>query len=446
MRMRRFPILTLTRLFAVSILCACELSCEGPLEDVDPPVNIPNAVPDLDPSDVLVFSKSYDISIPEQVLDHRKVDGHLFEVRSPEVKSPEAFDLYLQVFPLYAFGNDYASGDYYCVEGYMLSHNALIYAERADRDVKICGWYPSEYNLEFELLSPEGKPMNANEVEFLVRPEPSSTIGSTTYKKGSTFTLDLKVTFGPAKKEKLSDALSWINALLGSFSFGYKYESSATQNIPDQTVLQTTGVGTESVSYSFKTNNDTGGYKTSDIPSVFRKDQYIAFSWVWHLKKGYYCANDNDFGNMKMRATVKPTYKAAYNGKIVNTYGRAIFKGRALYQHNDLTVEFNMPAINRIPTGDIKLTFAIFDDSYTLSDLSVYRTGEYTTAKEPYYSDSRIYCKNEIITIPLRVGKYDIVYEILNGSDGTSSKKIITGVNVSEDSTTELSTFKGTDL
>ena len=394
-----------------------------------------------DAPDVLTFKKTFDISIPGQVIDSRKVDGYLFEVHSPEVKASGAFDLYLQVFPLYGFGNSYAAGDYYCVEGYILSHNAKIYAERADRDVKIYGWYPEDYTLEFELLSPEGKSLDTGEAEFLVRPEPSTTIGTTTYKKGSTFTLGLSLTFGSVKPENPTSILSWANTLLGGISFGYNYENSSTQELPDQSVELSTETSTCAVKYSFITNNDTGGYATSNIPTIFRTDQYVAFSWVWHLKKGNYCANDNDFGNMKMRAVIHPKYKTAYNGNIVDTHGRAIFKGRASYQHEDLTAEFDLPAMNRTPIGDIKLKFATLGSHNQLTELKVYRTGESETAKEPYYSDQGIYGKNEVITIPLRVGKYDLLYNIVDGSSGKliSSDKI-TGVDVLENKSTETYT------
>lgn len=420
------------RIVVTSIVLLSIFSCTKSLDDDRKPGN------ESDKSNSLVFQESFDISIPRQVIDKRKVDGYTFEVYSPEVKASKAFDLYLEVFPLYAFGNNYASGDYYCVEGYMLSRNALLYAERADRDVKIYGWYPSEYNLEFELLSPEGASLNENEVGFLVHPEPSTTITSTTYKKGSSFTLELKLTFGCAKKEKLSDALSWLNSIMGSISFGYKHENSSTQNIPDQTVLLKTDSKTQIVNYSFISNNDTGGYSTKDIPMVFRNDQYVHFSWVWHLKKGLYCANDNDFGNMKMKATIRPKYKTAYNGKIVDTHGRAIFKGRTEYQHETMTAMFDMPAMNRIPSGTVNLRYTTISNSDYLTGLKVYRSGEYSSGKTPYYSDPKTYIKNQIVSMELREGTYDVVFKVKRSS--TESSYILTGVKVNGDSVTETST------
>lgn len=142
-----------------------------------------------------------------------------------------------------------------------------------------------------------------------------------------------------------------------------------------------------------------------------------------------------------MRAVIRPKYKTAYNGKIVDTHGRAIFKGRASYQHEDLTAELDLPAMNRIPIGDIKLKFATLGSNYQLTELKVYRTGESETAKEPYYSDQGIYGRNEVITIPLRVGKYDLLYNIVDGSSGkTISSDKISGVEVLENKSTETFT------
>ena len=416
----------------LSLLSLIAFSCGKPENEANKEIE--------ETAEGMTYKNSFDVSIPEQVIDKRKVDGYLFEVHSPEVRASEVVELHLQIFPLYGFGDSYAAGDYYCIEGFILSHNSKIYAERADRDVKIYGWYPEEYTLEFELLSPDGKSIGSDEVEFLVSPEPSTTIGTTTYRKGSSFSLGLSVTFGVVKPEDPTGILSWANTLLGGLSFGYTYENSSTQELPDQSVDMSTGSSCR-VKYSFNTNNDEGDYSTSSIPPIFRTDQIASFSWVWHLKKGNYCAKDYDFGNMKMRYTIHPKYKTAYNGKIVDTHGRAIFKGRYSYRHQDMTADIDLPAINRIPTGDVKLKFATTSNNYFLTELKVYRAGESLTADKPYYSDTKIYSRNQIITIPLRVGKYDISYKIVKGSGGaTVSSQVLSDIEVLEGETTETFT------
>ena len=399
---------------------------------------------ETDPDNSLIINKSYDINIPEHVIDKHTITGMgTFYLYTPEVSAPGAFDLHLNVFPLYVFGTDEnISGDYYCVEGSITSHNALTYAERTYNQVWIYGWYPSQFDLEFQLLSPDGKQLGSNEVEFFTYPEPSTSIGSSTYTKGTTFTLGPKLTFGGARPEGVSGILAWVNTALGMISVGYSYDSSSKQHLPDQGISLKTDAQTQAVNYSFITFNDTGGYSTASIPLIFRSNQSISFSWVWHVKTGKYCAKDYDFGNMKMAVKIKPTYKAAYKGKIVNTYGRAVFEGRALYEHPDLTANFDLPAMNRIPTGDIELKYIDMVDNNYLTQLKVYRSGEYSPDKKPYYSDTSIYKKNQIAKIPIRVGTYDIVYKIQDREYGTViSHSIIKNVKVTANNITEKTTF-----
>lgn len=403
---------------------------------------------EVSPDNSLIINRSFDICIPEHIIAQLTPTGMgTLSVYSPEVKSSGAFDLHMKIFPMYVFGDDpHYSGDYYLVEGYILSHNALLYAERMYNNVHINAWYPSELNLEVQMLSPEGVPLETGEVSFFTDPEPSTTISSWTYTKGSSFSLGLKLTFGIAKRDGLSGALSWLNSVLGSIAPSYKHNNSSTQNLPDQTVQLSTESSTGTVSYVFRTNNDTGGYKTENIPLVFRNDQRIDFSWVWHLKSGKYCASDYDFGNMKIRATVTPVYKAAYNGTLSQTQGHAVFKGWATYRHEDLTIDSDMPPLNRIPAGDISLMFAAMDSNHYLTNLKVYRSGEYLTAKEPYYSDPMVYKKDSKIAIQLREGTYDILYKTQHGDGQILSNRIIENVRVVADETLEISSFDSREL
>ena len=399
------------------------------------------------PDNTLMVSKAFNIAIPEHVIAQIKKTGMgTFELYTPEVNATAAVDLHLEVFPLYVFGDGRESGDYYCVEGYLLSHNNLIFAERSNQGVKLCGWYPSQYCLDFELLTPDGKELVADDADFFVEPEPSTTIGSWTYTKGNTFTLEPKLTFGSVRKDGLSGVLSWMNTLMGSISFGYKHDSSATQTLPDQSVQQSTELNTAKVHYAITSHNDTGGYSTKDIPAVLTKDQRFDFSWVWHLKSGKYCAKDYDFGNMKMKATIKPIYKSAYKGTIRNNQGRAVFEGWAFYDHEDLSLEFDMPAMNRIPVGDIELKVGTRNNIY-LTGMQVYRSGEYKVAKQPYYSERKGYGPNKIVKMQLRAGTYDLVFNLQNGSSGEIiHRMIIPNVEVKAGSRIEISTYEGKEL
>lgn len=397
---------------------------------------------DVGPDKSLIFNASYDINIPQHIIAKMTPTGMgTLSVYSPEVSASGVIDIHLKIFPIHVFGDNPVSGDYYLVEGYLLSHNAELYAERMYKNVHVNAWYPSEFKLKVQMLSPDGKELQSGEADFYTDPTPSTTIGSWTYRKGSSFSIGPKLTFGIARPEKPGGILSWANSLLGSISFGYNYNSSATQILPDQTVQLVTDFNTAAVNYFFRTNNDTGGYTTQDIPAIFRNDQKIDFSWVWHLKSGNYCAKDNDFGNMKFKVTVAPTYKALYKGTLYESQGHAVFRGSSTYDHKELTLEGEMPAMNRIPAGDIKLLFVAMSDDYYLTNLKVYRSGEYAPDKKPYYSSSKVYGKDEIINIQLREGIYDIVYKVQDGSGEYESDRIIINQAVEADEVLDISTF-----
>ena len=105
-----------------------------------------------------------------------------------------------------------------------------------------------------------------------------------------------------------------------------------------------------------------------------------------------------------------------------------------------------MPAMNRIPAGDIRLSFAAMSDNYYLANLKVYRSGEYAPGKAPYYSDTKAYRKDEVIPIQLREGTYDIVYKVQDGDGKTEKDRIIINKVVKADEILETSTLESKPL
>ena len=87
------------------------------------------------------------------------------------------------------------------------------------------------------------------------------------------------------------------------------------------------------------------------------------------------------------------------------------------------------------------MKFATTSSNNYIADIKVYRAGQSQTAREPYYSDERTYGNNETVTIPLRVGNYDIFYNIIEGSSGkTVSSSSLSNIEVLEDTSTETFT------
>ena len=389
-----------------------------------------------------IYDLSFDVTIPAVTL---LVSPDT--IKSTPISVTKAIDLHIEVLPIYVFGSESYSGDYYAISGYCTMHNGSFYkvVEKSfgSSEVHAYYWYMSRYNLEFQLLSSDGQKVSNENTSFFVTPEPSTTISSTTYKKGFSFCLSPKLTLGVRQDEdETTHELSWKGMLMGVIGLGFKWEDSQTQNLPDQSVELNTGT-TRDVSYTIITNNDENGFGTKYIPEVARTDQRVDFSFVWHLQSGNFCAKDNDLGNMKLQIGITPVYKSAAYSE--NHYSQSVTKveSRVIYTHPTISSIIDLPGMNRIPVGDVKIKNTTIN---TMTNILFYRSGEYGI-NSPYFSHNGAYNQNEEAEIMMREGKYDIVYELVERNLLTPiGRFMIPGVEVSANGTTETSTIKAEEL
>ena len=389
-----------------------------------------------------VFDTSFDVDLPEKVLFtyHEYASGSTlsYDVKMPAASVSKAIDLHIEVLPIYVFGNSYDSGDYYSVSGYCVIHNAGFFkveqkTETRDHCITTHGRYMGEYKINVQLLTSAGESVSSDNVSFLVTPEPSTTIGGTTYTKGSKFGFEAKYQTGRLEIEEESGAINWGTLKMGILGLVFSSDEVSSQELPDQSVTMSTGPYDRSVSYSLVTNNDGPGI----VPAIARTDQRMDFSWVWHVHSGCYAAKDNDFGNMKIKIGVTPIYKTSVTDSKGNITGS--------YQEETpgFTTGFDLPSLNRIPAGEVKLTNT---SKYYISNILFYRSGEYGI-KSPYYSHSGAYDKDQTASILMREGEYDIVFEKLDGETRESHGRfIIRGVKVQTDEAVSTSTMKGEQL
>ena len=390
-----------------------------------------------------IYDLSFDVTIPAVNL---LVSPDT--IKSTPISVTKAIDLHIEVLPIYVFGSEDYSGDYYGISGYCIMHNGSFYKEvkkSFESSVMYAYyWYMSRYNLEFQLLSSDGQKVSNENTLFFVTPEPSTTISSTTYKKGFSFSLSPKLTLGVRQDEdETTHELSWKGMLMGVIGLGFKWDDSYTQNLPDQSVELNTGTMTRDVSYTIKTNNDKNGFGTEYIPEVARTDQRVDFSFVWHLKSGNFCAKDNDLGNMKLQIGITPVYKSAAYSE--NHYSQSVTKveSRVIYTHPTISSIIDLPGMNRIPVGDVKIKNTTIN---TMTNILFYRSGEYGI-NSPYFSHNGAYNQNDEAQIMMREGKYDIVYELVEPNLlNPIGRFMIPGVEVSANGTTETSTIKAEEL
>ena len=392
-----------------------------------------------------IYDLSFNVTIPAVRVWDSPYTSSTYD--STPIYVTKAIDLHIEVLPIYVFGSEDYSGDYYGISGYCIMHNGSFYKEVEEsfgNSVTMYAyyWYMSRYNLEFQLLSSDEQKVSNENTLFFVTPEPSTTISSTTYNKGFSFSLSPKLTLGVRQDEdETTHELSWKGMLMGVIGLGFKWEDSQTQNLPDQSVELNTGT-TIDVSYTIITNNDENGFGTKYIPKVARTDQRVDFSFVWHLKSGNFCAKDNDFGNMKLQIGITPVYKsAAYSENNKSLVGKV--ERRFTYTHPTISSTIDLPGMNRIPVGDVKIKNTT---SNTMTNIFFYRSGEYGI-NSPYFFRNGAYNQNAEAEIMMREGKYDIVYELVEPNLlNPIGRFMIPGVEVSANGTTETSTVKAKEL
>ena len=391
-----------------------------------------------------IYDLSFDVTIPPV-----KLWESAYIYNSIPISVTKAIDLHIEVLPIYVFGSESYSGDYYGISGYCIMHNGSFYKEVKESFSSFVTmyayyWYMSRYNLEFQLLSSDEQKVSNENTLFFVTPEPSTTISSTTYKKGFSFSLSPKLTIGIRQDEdETTHELSWKKMLMGVIGFGFKWDDSYTQNLPDQSVELNTGTMTRDVSYTIITNNDENGFGTEYIPTVARTDQRVDFSFVWHLQSGNFCAKDNDLGNMKLQIGITPVYKSAAYSENHSSQSVGKVESRVKYTHPKLSSTIDLPGMNRIPVGDVKIKNTTIN---TMTNILFYRSGEYGI-NSPYFSHNGAYNQNDEAQIMMREGKYDIVYELVDPDYlNPIGRFMIPGVEVSANGTTETSTTKAEDL
>jgi len=313
-------------LFFCAFLSCREIDIETPEQEIDlSSGSIPISIIE---QEKVLNNVSKDVVIPSQNLCVAQSPAY---VLTEYIPGKGMIECHIQVLPLYAFGNEGVAGDYYAVTGYAVAHNADCYKEYKitsfpgkPMDTDFYGWYMKDLGLHFELLTEEGEPVSADKVSFFVNPEPSTTIGSTVYKKGFDVVLNTSLTVGLCQQEEEGEK-SWQILALGNLGLSLNWYDSSSQVLPDQSVEMYTDSQHRNVTYRFKTNNDMGGFATKFIPPLFRTDQRVDFSWVWYVKGGNYSAIDYGFKGMKLKATIDPVYYAKANGKCEDVSGRLVF-------------------------------------------------------------------------------------------------------------------------
>lgn len=331
----------------------------------------------------------------------------------------EDFDIHLDVISLYAYGDNDYSGDYYAVSGYLVAHNAglgihsgsIAHTVTYGQETRILtrnylSTYLGEMSVKCRLLDDQGRPMKTDDAHFFVSPEPSTSIQKTTYYSGFSFSLEFGVSFGRKPAGKFI-----IPYILPDFSFSNK----STQELPDRTVELNTDYDTRNIDYGFLyQNGDT--FDDEAIPSIFKTDDKMEFSWGWHVYKGKVNSVDDGLKGMKLSIEIDPGYmtNVEYFDSMEPISGHVIDYGLSVKKSSDVsdrTWVIDLPQLDRTPKGDF--SFRNQSTSY-LDQIVFYNADE--TASLPV--DNFHLEPSQTYETMLPAGEYEMQYRLIKG-DGT---------------------------
>lgn len=443
------PLLT-----AILLLASCSDSDDMPT--VDPIAENEVVSPSVIEEEAIDTMFCTNVTLHDTLLVYEESKTTTHHMTIPGCQADKAIDIHLNILPVYVFGEQDYSGDYYAVSGYVVSHNSKLYKEAllksSDKgdiysSAKMYGWYMGNLKLEFQLLDDKGNTVDNENVTFHSTPEPSTTISETTYNSGYDFTMNYSYTLGCAKIENREKKLEWRNTTLGTIGTSFRLINSHSQYLPDQGVVMSTNPFDRAVDYTFVTNNAEKAFGTEGIPHLFRADQRVDFGWIWHVRKGAYNALDNNFNGMQIAVTITPQFQANIDGRFmkdehnvahyIQEFGWKATKVQYTYR-------LDIPTLNRIPTGTVEL---LNTTRNYVTDITIYRSGEFHSGNSAYCTLKGSFGNNQTAQQLLRVGTYDIIYTLVNGNSGsTLGRYKLTDISITPAATTHTSTMDATRL
>lgn len=304
------------------------------------------------------------------------------------------FEQNYSVTPLYAFKTAEGGyvGDFYLVDATFSVASEGMYSEPYKVEWKnistnyVSGFFLTGYQIEITLTDSKG---GQAEVLFDQVPAPGTTIGSTTYSSGVSWSFDTALT-GGTKGGNLS------------LGYGCSVSESKTRTISDLSITSNYRRDGR-VDYSLSVQNLPNNVNYMP-PLISRKTFDFHTSWVWQVPS---TAEKDTVSQYKMSVKLSSlNFKLDY---YITVSDNAHVENKGKSFSKDFT--FNLPVPNRIPVGNLVLENSVkgtYVSDVTFIDAS---TGKvYNDATESCYS----YSQKRKVCLP--EGNYKLKFKV-DGND-----------------------------
>lgn len=403
---------------------ACEKEQAGGddfFEEEPPPIE--NTTDDIDE---LIIPQQTSITFPYQV----KKEVGKKDIALYPVEGEGEVTLRHSIYPFYAFEKNNSNGDYYLIKSEVAVTNDKMYqgymqqlfqdeAQRLQTTTHICGFYLREIRVRYELVDKDGK--TVGEFPTGHSPTPLTTVGSTTYTTGFSWSLGAQIRIG-------SDTLK-VSPLIWNIA----YKNEAKRNIQDMDVRNTSS--DEIAKYAFTLNNlpssNTESRYTPKLPppplSISTNTYAQEFIWRVPSTKDF----QGDDVKFTLHQKVEIDYGVCYS--LSSPLGRGPRYDLEEYVEtvrDSSAIEFIPPC--RIPMGMLKITNK--NKGQYIKDITIAKEGE-----EPKVLSKGSFAYGKSFQIYVDVGKYDVEFKM-----GSTSKNVKTYTldhdfaEIAQDETLEL--------
>lgn len=403
---------------------ACEKEQAGGddfFEEEPPPIE--NTTDDIDE---LIIPQQTSITFPYQV----KKEVGKKDIALYPVEGEGEVTLRHSIYPFYAFEKNNSNGDYYLIKSEVAVTNDKMYqgymqqlfqdeAQRLQTTTHICGFYLREIRVRYELVDKDGK--TVGEFPTGHSPTPLTTVGSTTYTTGFSWSLGAQIRIG-------RDTLK-VSPLIWNIA----YKNEAKRNIQDMDVRNTSS--DEIAKYAFTLNNlpssNTESRYTPKLPppplSISTNTYAQEFIWRVPSTKDF----QGDDVKFTLHQKVEIDYGVCYS--LSSPVGRGPRYDLEEYVEtvrDSSAIEFIPPC--RIPMGMLKITNK--NKGQYIKDIAIAKDGE-----EPKVLSKGSFAYGKSFETYINVGEYDVEFKM-----GSTSKNVKTYTldhdcaEIAQDETLEL--------
>lgn len=366
-----------------------------------------------DPADV---EKTFDAQKVEHTytIHLKKELGHVALSKPDTVEATSQMTIRFKIYPLYAFQDQPANGDYYLVTAQSTIENAPMYLgsftnKHGGVKTHLCAYIFREYHLDLEFK--DGiKPL------FDVTPNPSTSAADVAHTEGMEWNIGGSLT-GGIEGATPSAALS-LNG-------GVSFSNSTTVTYPE-IIIKNNSTADGKVSYIYELHPDMSGYIqgfTMHPPAaeIVKSNTDMSGSWVWRVKD----VKDND---SKTSFSVKVSPDLTYSSmRFYSSVADAnIVKWTDAIASSEKTFTLNLAAPNRTPTGSWCLKNTFTGGEY-LTAITLYDSSD-TGYSKPLYSFTRNVAPGEEFTTNLPTGKYNVTFSAGPDMDSMKPYKSVTPV------------------